>query len=224
MVAEPALYPAAEAPGERAEAPSRRVDHEFVAVPMQPEQETVYGWFGLSPALLLDPIPTADNLLVRVVRPGADPEAVLEEARQQMAATGSRRRRRGRSGEGRPTGGEGGGEPTAEVRVGSAPELTIEPLMPSQPAPLPEPVDDGPLPEALPAETVSVALPSRRRRRSSSGAPEISEAIEATSPAAVAVATGAETAELPAAGGPAPAESEDASEPRRRRRRSSASV
>ena len=38
------------------------------------------------------------NLVMRVVRPGCDPEAVLEEARQQASSFGSRRRRRGRGG------------------------------------------------------------------------------------------------------------------------------
>lgn len=76
----------------------RRTEHELVAVPMEPQQELVYGWLGLNPALLLDPVPSGDNLLVRVVRPGTDAETVLEEARQQLAAAGSRRRRRGRGG------------------------------------------------------------------------------------------------------------------------------
>jgi ribonuclease E len=82
--------------GASADTSPRRQDPELVAVPMDPEQERVYGWMGLSPALLLDPVPTGDSLLVRVVRPGADAEEVLEEGRQQMAASGSRRRRRGR--------------------------------------------------------------------------------------------------------------------------------
>ena len=124
--------------GERGERGSdgsfRRTDHELVAVPMEPQQELVYGWLGLSPALLLDPVPSADNLLVRVVRPGADAEAVLEEARQQLAAAGSRRRRRGRGGsEGRgeasgdtggaaaanPWGARGGTEASEANRSGS---------------------------------------------------------------------------------------------------------
>ncbi len=82
------------------EAPSRRQDPDLVAVPMEPDQELVYGWLGLNPALLLDPSPSSDNLMVRVVRPGEDPELVLEEARQQLASSGSRRRRRGRGGSG----------------------------------------------------------------------------------------------------------------------------
>ncbi|MFZ0409149.1 MAG: Rne/Rng family ribonuclease [Cyanobium sp.] len=99
--------------GERSERGSdgslRRTDHELVAVPMEPQQELVYGWLGLSPALLLDPLPSGDNVLVRVVRPGADAEVVLEEARQQLAAAGSRRRRRGRGGS------EGRGESSGEI-------------------------------------------------------------------------------------------------------------
>ena len=86
--------------GSSSDAPSRRQEPDLVAVPMEPDQELVYGWLGLNPALLLDPSPSSDNLLVRVVRPGEDPELVLEEARQQLAASGSRRRRRGRGGSG----------------------------------------------------------------------------------------------------------------------------
>jgi ribonuclease E len=76
---------------------SRRPELEVVAVPMDETQELVYGWMGLSPALLLEPSTAGDNLLVRVVRPGEDPQAVVDEARQQLAAAGGRRRRRGRN-------------------------------------------------------------------------------------------------------------------------------
>ena len=86
--------------GGSSEAPSRRQELDLVAVPMEADQELVYGWLGLNPALLLDPSPSSDNLMVRVVRPGEDPELVLEEARQQLASSGSRRRRRGRGGSG----------------------------------------------------------------------------------------------------------------------------
>jgi ribonuclease E len=89
----------------------RRQEPEVVAVPMDDTQELVYGWMGLSPALLLESPPAADNLVLRIVRPGSDPEAVLEEARQQLAASGSRRRRRGRgSSEGR----QGSAEPALD--------------------------------------------------------------------------------------------------------------
>ena len=73
----------------------RRPELDVVAVPMEPAQELVYGWLGLSPALLLDAQPPSDNLLVRVVRPGEDPAAVVDEAKAQLAAAGGRRRRRG---------------------------------------------------------------------------------------------------------------------------------
>lgn len=86
--------------GGASEAPSRRPEPDLVAVPMEPDQELVYGWLGLNPALLLEPSPSSESVLVRVVRPGQDPEQVLEDARQQLAASGSRRRRRGRGGSG----------------------------------------------------------------------------------------------------------------------------
>ncbi|HGY5543692.1 MAG TPA: Rne/Rng family ribonuclease, partial [Prochlorococcus sp.] len=77
------------------EAVSRRQEPELVAVPMDSEQEQVFGWLGLNPLLLLETPPENDNFLVRVVRPGDDAEEVLEEARQQLAASSNRRRRRG---------------------------------------------------------------------------------------------------------------------------------
>ena len=80
------------------EAVSRRQEPELVAVPMDSEQEQVFGWLGLNPLLLLETPPENDNFLVRVVRPGDDAEEVLEEARQQLAASSNRRRRRGRGG------------------------------------------------------------------------------------------------------------------------------
>lgn len=133
---------------------SRRQEPELVAVPMDDEQELVYGWLGLNPALLLDPPPSGENLMVRVVRPGSDPEAVLEEARQQLAASGSRRRRRGR----------GGGE--ARSQVADAPldaafdnaDGEIQPAL----------VEITPLPVEIPGtvtqtELVTVAVPAHRR-------------------------------------------------------------
>ena len=74
---------------------ARRQDPELVAVPMTEQQQDLFGWLGLNPALLLDQSPQADNVLVRVVRPGEDEQAVLEEARQQLAESAGHRRRRG---------------------------------------------------------------------------------------------------------------------------------
>jgi ribonuclease E len=79
---------------------ARRQDPELVAVPMTDEQQEVYSWLGLNPALLLDGLPESDNVVVRVVRPGEDEVEVLEEARQQLAASAGRRRRRGSRGAG----------------------------------------------------------------------------------------------------------------------------
>jgi len=93
---------------------SRRQDPELVAVPMDEDEEQVYGWLGLNPALLLESQPELDNLMVRVVRPGEDAEQVLEQARQQMSANAGRRRRRGPRGNGRSTG-TGSGRPSASA-------------------------------------------------------------------------------------------------------------
>ena len=79
---------------------ARRQDPELVAVPMTDEQQEVYSWLGLNPVLLLDEPPESDNVVVRVVRPGEDEAEVLEEARQQLAASAGRRRRRGSRGAG----------------------------------------------------------------------------------------------------------------------------
>ena len=67
---------------------------------MTDEQQEVYSWLGLNPALLLEEPPESDNVVVRVVRPGEDEAEVLEEARQQLAASAGRRRRRGSRGAG----------------------------------------------------------------------------------------------------------------------------
>jgi ribonuclease E len=219
--AEASLYPpSVEAGVERTEAPSRRVDHDFVAVPMEPEQERVYGWLGLSPALLLDPVPSGDNLVVRVVRPGADAEQVLEEARQQLAASGSRRRRRGRGGEGRGGQGEEGSvalgdaghDGAIESEAGMpAPAVSEEPPG-FTPVPL-EPASDSPA-----EDSGRVPVPSRRRRRSSS-APSEETAEPASGPDTAAPV---DAAAPPADSGDGAADDASA-EPRRRRRRSSAS-
>jgi ribonuclease E len=108
---------------------SRRQDPELVAVPMDEDEEQVYGWLGLNPALLLDSQPELDNLMVRVVRPGEDAEQVLEQARQQMSANAGRRRRRGPRGNGRSAG-TGSGRSAASSAGGdvSAPTTVVNPL------------------------------------------------------------------------------------------------
>ena len=167
-------------------AATRRPEPELVAVPMTAEQQEVYGWLGLSPALLLETPPDSDNVLVRVVSPGEDPEAVLEEARQQLAASSGRRRRRGRGGRG--SGRNGQSAPVAVSEKQSAVQESVSSEAEPETAPLM--VEITPLeitPQVLPEpETSSVEKengaiaasaaekpeeeleePRRRRRRSS---------------------------------------------------------
>ena len=161
---------------------SRRPELEVVAVPMDDSQELVYGWMGFSPALLLEPTNTSDNLLVRVVRPGEDPQAVVDEARQQLAAAGGRRRRRGRNAT--DTAGEGlpaeattapASKPSVAVEITPLPVgLREEPLLTvSVPSHDPSPsrgaaqqATAAPKPEPKP-EVDDAGEPRRRRRRSS---------------------------------------------------------
>jgi ribonuclease E len=105
----------------------RRVDPELLAVPMDDTQELVYGWMGLSPALLADPPPAdRNNVIVRVVRPGMESAELLEVARQELSSSGGRRRRRGRGGEGRQNGsGSGRGD---ESVLEPLPMVAITPL------------------------------------------------------------------------------------------------
>ena len=158
----------------------RRPEPQLVAVPMTDEQQQLYGWLGLSPALLLDEAPDSDNLMVRVVRPGDDADAVLEEARQQLAANAGRRRRRGRGGRGAGRNGNGSSPaetstpavitpPPADPQVPLMVEIT--PLEVTAPVKTPVSVDsvsivaDMPSQEAPSAEETDE--PRRRRRRSS---------------------------------------------------------
>jgi ribonuclease E len=181
----------------------RRVDPELVAVPMDAEQEAVFGWLGLSPALLMEQPPVGDNVVIRVVRPDADAEAVLEEARQQLASSGSRRRRgRGGRGGGGHGGASGGaGHPGGN---GSFPTPAVEDEGPDPgalPANRPAAVEITPLPlqQLEPETVVTVSVPTRVP------AAAVSEAINDAAP-------------------PAEPDLDDAGQPRRRRRRSSASV
>ena len=182
---------------------SRRQDPELVAVSMDEDEEQVYGWLGLNPALLLDTQPELDNLMVRVVRPGEDAEQVLEQARQQMSANAGRRRRRGPRGNGRSAG-TGSGRPAAAVGGDdSAPTTIVTPLEPddhSQPL-LVEitPLLETPLPVMSPEpEAVSVSEPV---------SVSISEPVASSEPEV----------------SPEPAETSE-SRPGRRRRRASAST
>ena len=160
---------------------ARRQDPELVAVPMTDEQQEVYSWLGLNPALLLDEPPESDNVVVRVVRPGEDEAEVLEEARQQLAASAGRRRRRGSRG--------AGGR--SVVRADSAqPEPVPVPLKPEADRSQQREDDQPLMVEITPLESVSPATvvldqepvaevvettqpaedveePRRRRRRSS---------------------------------------------------------
>jgi ribonuclease E len=179
--------------GSAQEAPvSRRPEVELVAVPMDADQEAVYGWLGLNPALLLDEPPAGDNVIVRVVRPDADAEAVLEEARQQLASSGGRRRR-GRSGRG----GAGAAGLAGNGSVPAAAEPDAREFEDRRPAP----VEITPLPLQLQPETiVTVSVPTRPPAE-----PEQQLlAVAAGGPPAVEL------------------EEEEDNQPRRRRRRSSA--
>ncbi|MCP9928579.1 Rne/Rng family ribonuclease [Cyanobium sp. CH-040] len=187
--AAPAVEPAAEAvlPG------GRRGEPEVVAVPMDADQEAVYGWLGLNPVLLLEEPPAAESVVVRVIRPGDDADVVLEEARRELSASGSRRRR-GRGGRG------GAAEAVAELPPAAGREPVTDPgsaFTPPTPftATTPAPVEITPLPVQLqPEPVVTVLVPTSPR--------------EEPVPQPVA-----ETQEPDA---------DDADQPRRRRRRSSA--
>ncbi len=76
---------------------SSRQEPEPIAVPMTKEQAELFGWLGLNPVLLLDPLPEANNLLVRIVLPGEDKESILEEAKHQLQEGSMRRRKRSRN-------------------------------------------------------------------------------------------------------------------------------
>ena len=182
---------------------SRRQDPELVAVPMDEDEEQVYGWLGLNPALLLESQPELDNLMVRVVRPGEDAEQVLEQARQQMSANSGRRRRRGPRGNGRSTG-TGSGRPAASAGGDdSGPTTVVTPSEqddPSQPL-LVEitPLIETPVPVMSPEPVaVSVAEPA---------SVSISEPVVSAEPEVIAE----------------PADTSE-SRPGRRRRRASAST
>ncbi len=77
---------------------TNRQEPEFVAIAMSPEEEEVFSFLGLSPILLADQSLKNDNLIIRIVRPGEDPEKILDEAKQQLSNNSSRRRRKGRGG------------------------------------------------------------------------------------------------------------------------------
>ncbi|MEB3327502.1 MAG: Rne/Rng family ribonuclease [Synechococcus sp.] len=197
---------AARLPGSASIEPApRRLDQEIVAVPMDADQELVFGWMGLNPALLLDAPPSGDNVLVRVVRPGSDAELVLEEARQQLAASGSRRRR-----------GRGG-----RSGVGSAVEEQVAevPIQIFDQRDLPATVEITPLPEALQPETVvTVSVPTV----AGIGPPELELPAKRGRTRTSAATNGAKPAAAQAPLAVAEPELDEAGEPRRRRRRSSA--
>ena len=198
-----------------AEPSSRRPEPELVAVPMDAEQELVYGWLGLNPALLLDPVPAADNLVVRVVRPGEDAEAVLEQARQQLAAAGPRRRRRGRgaSAGGRPAPAQGHCAPAEQERESLPVTVEITPL----------PVETFPTVPVLPDGGLELAVASAEPAAEASNGRRVRSRRRSDAPVAVAAGVAVlPVVEEPVATAAEATPEDDSGEPRRRRRRSSA--
>jgi ribonuclease E len=211
---------------------SRRHDPDLVAVAMDADQEIVFGWMGLSPTLLLAEPPASDNVMVRVVRPGEDAESVLEEARQQLAASGGRRRR-GRGGRG----GTGTDAPSNDAPPTDADSAAPSPAAGSGRAYgrsrgesnqdfVTVPVEITPLPIQLEPETVhtvsvptttsiappEVELPARRGRTRSRSSSAVGDAAAVINAVASIQAAAVVEPEL-----------DESGEPRRRRRRSSAS-
>jgi ribonuclease E len=227
---EPALAASPSDPGHGAasESVSRRQDPDLVAVPMEPDQELVYGWMGLSPALLLDPAPTGENLVVRIVRPGEDQDAVLEAARQQLAASGSRRRRRGGRGGGAAEAGSGSRSgsdvqtPRHEDDSSARQDDSVTPLV--EITPLPDQFGEEAPPMTTVIESTVLQIPVSQVSAPAQGAagrsPSRGRHVRRTDGPAVAVAEA--PAEAPSETS-AP-ETEPGGEPRRRRRRSSAAV
>ncbi len=159
--------------GASAEAPSHRQEPELISVKMDPVQEEVYGLLGLNPLLLLEDLPEKENLLIRVVRPGEDADAVLEEARKQLLASSGRRRRRGRNGRTFPRGVvEGPNSIEGEVIVkdsesdGQNEQLNVA-ITPIETSELPNTNDSVTSPSSAPNQEEVVEDPRRRRRRSS---------------------------------------------------------
>jgi ribonuclease E len=224
---QPTPVPAAPALAQEAPAAPRRADPELVTVAMDADQELVYGWMGLNPALLLEQKPPSDHQMVLVVRPGVAPEAVLEEARQQLHAAGPRRRRgrgggsgssstSGSSGSGIGSSGSGSGAGGRSANgYGTADEAPASDSRAApQPWQLPSPpremlVEITPLPEISEPETViTVTVPTHDHPPESSPPPS----SPSPAPAAAAVELAPEV------------ELDESGEPRRRRRRSSAAT
>ena len=184
---------------------SRRQDPELVAVPMDEDEEQVYGWLGLNPALLLESQPELDNLMVRVVRPGEDAEQVLEQARQQMSANAGRRRRRGPRGNGRGVGTGSGRSATSAGGDDSAPTTVVTPLEPDENA-QPLLVEITPL--------IETPLPVM------SPEPEV---VSVSEPVSVSISESVASSQPEVSPDPEPADTSEA-RPGRRRRRASAST
>ncbi|MDB4639007.1 Rne/Rng family ribonuclease [bacterium] len=184
---------------------SRRQDPELVAVPMDEDEEQVYGWLGLNPALLLESQPELDNLMVRVVRPGEDAEQVLEQARQQMSANAGRRRRRGPRGNGRGAGTGSGRSAASAGGDDSAPMTVVTPLEPDE--------NEQPLLVEI-TPLIETPLPVM------SPEPEV---VSVSEPVSVSISESVASSQPEVSPDPEPADTSEA-RPGRRRRRASAST
>ena len=201
---------------------SRRHDPDLVAVQMDADQEIVFGWMGLSPTLLLAEPPAGDNVMVRVVRPGEDAESVLEEARQQLSASGGRRRRGrgGRGGTGTDASSTDAGSGRADGRSqGESNEDFVTVPVEITPLPIqlePETVHTVSVPTTTSIAPPEVELPARRGRTRSRGASAVVDSAAVDSAAVINAVASSQAAAV------VEPELDESGEPRRRRRRSSA--
>ena len=70
--------------------------NEIVGIQMDSEQEYVYSLLGLNPILLDDSRNFQDNVIVQIIKPGEDPNAAIEGARQKISNNTIKRKRKGK--------------------------------------------------------------------------------------------------------------------------------
>ena len=155
---------------------SHKQEPELIGVCMDDEQEEVFSYLGLNPLLLLDETNTNENLLVRIVRPGEEIDSVLEDSRNQLALTATRRRRKGKGGNASHRGVTRSGIATSSVISGEALIKTSQPedrkedeALEISPKEANIPIEMIELSEPEPENSVEKEIedPRRRRRRSS---------------------------------------------------------
>tara|TARA_Y100001968_G_scaffold132178_1_gene120636 strand:+ start:7695 stop:9569 length:1875 start_codon:yes stop_codon:yes gene_type:complete len=70
---------------------------ELISIEMNEDEEDVYSSLGINPKMKMEDIPSSENLIVHIIRPGDNAQEVLEKAQLDLINNSTKQRRKGRN-------------------------------------------------------------------------------------------------------------------------------